>query len=122
MWCRRWNAVQGVIAAAGIVVLAASPVMAKERHSDPGKQLEFLAKKLELTGEQRSHVERILNDYHARLQSLKEQLESLRSEKDKSIQTVLTPAQQAKFEKMKSARHGRGGWRRGKRSADGQGT
>jgi len=107
-----------MVAGLGIMALAASPVMAKGQRSDAGKHLDFLDRKLKLSDEQRGQVERILNDYHNRTQSLKEQFESLRSEKQKRIQAVLTPEQQAKFEKMKQKQHGKGGWHRRKRSTD----
>ena len=67
----------GLAAGLCIIVLAASPALAKEGRHDPGKHLDWLDKKLQLSDAQRGQVEPILNDYHGRMQSLKEQMESL---------------------------------------------
>lgn len=93
-----------------VVMLAASPVFAKEgRHGDPQKHLDTLSKKLELTDQQRGQVEQIMNDYRGRIEALKGQMEALQKEKRERINAVLTPEQQEKFQKMKPHK-GRRGW------------
>lgn len=101
--------IRGLLASACVVVLAAAPVFAKEGHAmDPQKHLDQLSKKLELSAEQRSQVEQIMNDYRGRIEGLKEQMEALKKEKHDKINAVLTPAQQEKFQKMKGKSHKRG--------------
>jgi len=100
----------------GLLVLGASPALAKEGRKDSGKHLDFLDKKLELTDAQRGQVEQILTDYHARMQSVKEQLEALRDEKHGKIKAVLTPEQQEQFEKIHRRKsHGWKRWMKGKK-------
>ena len=106
--------VNGMVAAAAfsLIALAAAPAFAKEeRQKDPGKHLEFLDKKLQLTDEQRGRVDQLLKQYHTRAQSLKEQLESLKQEKHEKIKALLTPEQQGKFEKIHARKKDHGGRR-----------
>ena len=102
----------GLVGGLCLLVLAASPALAKEgRQQDSAKHLDGLDKKLELTDQQRGQVEQVLTNYHNRVQSLQGQLESLRKEKHEKIKALLTPEQQAKFEKMhKRKGHGWGHW------------
>ncbi len=114
------------MAGAGVcgLALAAAPVFAREGHGqghkDPAKYIEMLDKKLKLSDEQRSQIERIIADYQTRTQALHEQLEALHTEKRQKINAALTPAQQAQYEQMKSGhkKHGRHGWRKNEHDDD----
>ena len=92
-----------------MVLLAASSALAKGGHDgDPQKRLDNMAKKLELTTEQRGQVEQIMTDYRGRIQTLQDQVGALKQEKHEKIKAVLNPAQQEKFSKMKHKKAG--GW------------
>ena len=100
-----------VLAGAVVVMLAASSVAFAEKghHGDPQKHLDRLSKKLELTDQQRSQVEQIMNEYRGRMEALRSQMEALQKEKHEKISAALTPAQREKFEKMKQHK-GFSGW------------
>ena len=105
-----------------VVVLAASSLaFAKEGHDkDPQKHLDQMSKKLDLTPEQRTQVEQIMNDYRSRMDSLHQQMEALKKEKHDKINAVLTPKQQEKFQKMHDKRESRG-WHKRHDSSAGKG-
>jgi len=100
-----------VLAGVCVVLLAVSSAAFAEKghHSDPQKHLDTLAKKLELTDQQRGQVEQIMNDYRGRMEALKGQMDALQKEKHEKINAVLTPQQQEKFKKMQEHK-GLRGW------------
>ncbi len=94
------------------VMFAGRPGFANEglQHKDAGKYVDRLNKKLHLTDSQRSQVEQIANEYHARAESLQQQLQALRGEEQEKVKAVLTPEQQAKFQKMQHHEHNKRRW------------
>ena len=65
---------------------------------NPTERLEHLAKKLDLTADQKAQLEQIFKEQH-------EKREALHAESEQRLQSVLTPDQLSKFEEMKKQRH-----------------
>lgn len=63
-----------------------------------GDRVEQLAKKLDLSAEQKEQLKQVFEEQQAKR-------EALRQETDQRMQTVLTPEQMAKFEEIKKQRH-----------------
>ncbi|AEG02081.1 Spy/CpxP family protein refolding chaperone [Methylomonas methanica] len=63
-----------------------------------GDRVEHLAKKLDLSAEQKAQVKQVFDEQHAKR-------EALRQEADQRMQTILTPEQMATFEELKKQRH-----------------
>lgn len=63
-----------------------------------GDRVEHLAKKLDLSAEQKAQLKQVFEEQHAKR-------EALRLETEQRMQTVLTPEQMAKFEELKKQRH-----------------
>lgn len=63
-----------------------------------GDRAEHLAKKLDLTAEQKQQLTLVFEEQHAKR-------EALRQETDQRMQAVLTLEQMAKFEELKKQRH-----------------
>ena len=91
--------------AVGIVVLALAATPAFADHDmDPQKHLDNMTQELNLSAEQRGQVEQIMNDYRARIQALKDQIDALKKEKQEKFNAVLNAEQQEKYQKMKENR------------------
>jgi protein CpxP len=65
---------------------------------NPAERVEHLAKKLDLTAEQKNQLERVFKEQH-------EKREALQAETHQRLESVLSPEQLAKFEDMKKQRH-----------------
>ncbi|MCK9608963.1 MAG: hypothetical protein M0R33_21210 [Methylomonas sp.] len=63
-----------------------------------GDRVERLAKKLDLSTEQKEQLKQVFDEQQAKR-------EALRQETDQRMQTVLNPEQMAKFEELKKQRH-----------------
>ena len=88
------------VAVAGVCGMAAPAFAHEGWNKDPKQRAEALTKKLHLTDPQRAQVEQIMSEYHDRAQSLHDQMEAMHKEKHDKIRAVLTPEQQAAFDKM----------------------
>lgn len=81
------------------LTVAAFPGGAQEGHrGNPAERLEHLAKKLNLTADQKNQLEQIFKEQH-------EKREALHAEAQQRLQTVLTPEQLTQFEAMKKQHH-----------------
>ena len=65
---------------------------------NPAERVEHLAKKLDLTAEQKTQLEQVFKEQH-------DKREALQAETHQRLQSVLNPEQFAKFEEMKKQRH-----------------
>lgn len=63
-----------------------------------GDRIEHLAKKLDLSNEQKDQLKQVFEEQQAKR-------EALHQETEQRMQTVLTPEQMAKFEEIKKQRH-----------------
>jgi Spy/CpxP family protein refolding chaperone len=77
----------------------------KDQKPQPPNLVEMFTKKLELTPEQRTKLEELLNilkrDHDAIRSETHTRFNSVRDEFDRQFMQILTPAQQEKFKKMK---------------------
>ncbi len=96
----RMKSAMMAVVLAGVCGIAA-PAFAHEGYDkNPKERAEALTKKLHLSDQQKTQVEQIMTEYHDRAQSLHEQLQAMHKEKHAKIRAVLTPEQQAAFDKM----------------------
>lgn len=104
----RHRLVLGVVAA-GCAALAAGAASAEEDMKKDKTQwrVEKLTKVLELTPEQQAQVQQISDDYQARRTAIKDQLEALRQEEDAAVKALLTPDQQARFDRWQQRKEER---------------
>jgi protein CpxP len=65
---------------------------------NPAERVEHLAKKLDLTADQKTQLELVFKEQH-------EKREALHAETQQRLQSALNPEQLAKFEEMKKQRH-----------------
>ena len=78
---------------------AAFPGGPHEGHKgNPAERVEHLAKKLDLTADQKTQLEQIFKEQH-------EKREALHAETQQRLQSVLTAVQLTQFEAMKKQRH-----------------
>ena len=100
--------------AAGILALNVYRTWA--RGAESRDRFEQLAERLELNNEQKTKVQQILSDSREQLRAVRRESEpkmnEIRREADGRLQTVLTPEQWQKFQKIREERQrrvGRGG-------------
>ena len=62
-------------------------------------RLEKMTKVLELTADQQTQVQQVMQDYQDKRAALKQQLDALRQEEDGKIKALLTADQQPKYDK-----------------------
>src|SRR5919106_6521104 len=99
--------------AAGILALNVYRGFAA-RGGDPRDRFEQMAEKLQLTADQKTKVQEIFADTREQLRAVRRESEpkvnEIRRQADGRLQTVLTPEQWDKFQKMRDeTRHRRGG-------------
>jgi|SRR5829696_1850502 len=85
-----------------------------------GNRIDELAERLQLTAEQKTKVQEIFSDTREQLRAARQEMEprmaEIRHQADGRLQTVLTPEQWEKFQRMRDERQRRGG--RGPRGPD----
>ena len=86
---------------------------------DPRNRMEELAERLQLTADQKTKVQEIFGDTREQLRAARQEMEprmaEIRRQADGRLQTVLTPEQWEKFQRMREERQRRG---RGPRGPD----
>lgn len=85
-----------------------------------GNRMDELAERLQLTAEQKTKVQEIFSDTREQLRAARRDMEprmaEIRRQADGRLQTVLTPEQWEKFQRVREERQRRGG--RGPRGPD----
>jgi periplasmic protein CpxP/Spy len=85
----------------------------------PGNRMEELSERLQLTADQKTKVQEIFSDTREQLRAARQEMEprmsEIRRQADGRLQTVLTPEQWEKFQRMRDERQRRG---RGPRGPD----
>ena len=85
----------------------------------PRNRIDELAERLELTADQKTKVQEIFGDTREQLRAARQEMEprmaEIRRQADGRLQTVLTPEQWEKFQRMREERQRRG---RGPRGPD----
>ena len=80
-------------------------------------RMDELAERLQLTAEQKTKVQEILSDTREQLRAARQEMEprmaEIRRQADGRLQTVLTPEQWEKFQRMRDERQRRGRGPRG---------
>ena len=84
-----------------------------------GNRMDELAERLQLTAEQKTKVQEIFSDTREQLRAARQEMEprmaEIRRQADGRLQTVLTPEQWEKFQRLRDERQRRG---RGPRGPD----
>lgn len=84
-----------------------------------GNRIDELAERLQLTADQKTKVQEIFSDTHEHLRAARQEMEprmaEIRRQADGRLQTVLTPEQWEKFQRIRDERQRRG---RGPRGPD----
>jgi Spy/CpxP family protein refolding chaperone len=92
------------------------PAGGEGRHRGPGGPLEHFIHELNLTPEQQSQIQPILESGKPQLQSIHEEtakkMKAVMDDMKARIRPLLTPEQQAKLDAMKAPEQGPGQWRR----------
>jgi periplasmic protein CpxP/Spy len=85
----------------------------------PGNRIDELAERLQLTADQKTKVQEIFSDTREQLRAARQEMEprmaEIRRQADGRLQTVLTPEQWEKFQRIRDERQRRG---RGPRGPD----
>jgi len=104
--------------AAGI--LAMNVYRSWARNASPANRFDILSERLQLTPDQKTKVQEIFSDTRDQLRALRQEAEprvsEIRRQADGRLQTVLTPEQWQRFQKIRDERDRRG---RGPRGDDG---
>ncbi len=84
------------------------------RHGGPaGNRIDELADRLQLTADQKTKVQEIFSDTREQLRAVRQEteprMEEIRRQADGRLQTVFTPDQWQKFQRLRDER-----WRRGR--------
>lgn len=91
------------------------------RGGGPGNRMEELSQRLQLTADQKTKVQEIFNDTREQLRAVRHEaeprMEEIRRQADGRLQTVLTPEQWQRFQRLRDDRKRRG---RGPRGPDGR--
>ena len=100
----------------GILALNVYRGLARGGERHPGNRVEMLAERLQLTEEQKTKVQEIFNDTREQLRAVRQEteprMEEIRRQADGRLQTVLTPEQWEKFQRLRDERGRRGRGRR----------
>lgn len=106
----------GIVAACCAVSLVAGTV-AEAKHGSEKDHSEHMIQRLDkavqLTDAQQAQVEQIVQAQQGKRQQLMDQMQALRQEKHDKIRAILTPEQQAKFDKWHEKKMKKGhkkGW------------
>ena len=87
----------------GGLALGAAAAQAHEGEKAGGHpMMEKMQQNLGLTPDQQKQVEQIKQEYQPRRQALMDQMKALHEEESGKIRAILTPEQQAKFDKMRA--------------------
>jgi len=82
----------------------------------PGNRMDELSERLQLTAEQKTKVQEIFNDTREQLRAVRQEteprMEEIRRQADGRLQTVLTPDQWERFQRLREERGRRGRGRR----------
>ena len=82
-----------------------------------GNRIDELAERLQLTAEQKTKVQEIFSDTREQLRAARQEMEprmaEIRRQEDGRLQTVLTPEQWEKFQRLRDERQRRGRGLRG---------
>jgi Spy/CpxP family protein refolding chaperone len=101
-------------------ILALNVYRSVARNLTPANRFDSLAERLQLTSDQKAKVQEIFSDTRDQLRALRKESEprvnEIRSQADGRLQTVLTPEQWQRFQKIREERARRG---RGPRGDDG---
>lgn len=83
------------------------------RGGGQANRIDELAERLQLTAEQKTKVQEILSDTREQLRAARQEMEprmaEIRRQADGRLQTVLTPEQWEKFQRLRDERQRRGG-------------
>ena len=78
----------------------------------PGNRIDELAERLQLTADQKTKVQEIFSDTREQLRAARQEMEprmaEIRRQADGRLQTVLTPEQWEKFQRLRDERQRRG--------------
>ena len=87
------------------------------RRLDRGNRMDELAERLQLTADQKTKVQEIFSDTREQLRAARQEMEprmaEIRRQADGRLQTVLTPEQWEKFQRLRDERQRRGRGPRG---------
>ena len=101
-------------------ILALNVYRSWARNMSPANRFDNLAERLNLSGDQKTKVQEIFSDTREQLRALRKESEprvnEIRRQADGRLQTVLTPEQWQRFQKIREERDRRG---RGPRGDDG---
>ena len=82
----------------------------------PGNRMDELSERLQLTADQKTKVQEIFNDTREQLRAVRQEteprMEEIRRQADGRLQTVLTPDQWERFQRLRDERGRRGRGRR----------
>ena len=78
------------------------------RGGGPGSRMDELADRLQLTADQKTKVQQIFSDTREQLRAVRQEteprMEEIRRQADGRLQTVLTPEQWQKFQRLRAER------------------
>jgi Spy/CpxP family protein refolding chaperone len=98
-------------------ILALNVYRGWTRGGGPGGRMDELADRLQLTADQKTKVQEIFNDTREQLRAVRREteprMEEIRRQADGRLQTVLTPEQWDRFQRLREERGRRGRGRGG---------
>ena len=98
-------------------ILALNVYRGVVRSGGPGNRMDELSERLQLTADQKTKVQEIFNDTREQLRAVRQEteprMEEIRRQADGRLQTVLTPDQWERFQRLREERGRRGRGRGG---------
>ena len=98
-------------------ILALNVYRGWARGGGPGNRMDELSERLKLTADQKTKVQEIFNDTREQLRAVRQETEprmdEIRRQADGRLQTVLTPEQWDRFQRLREERGRRGRGRGG---------
>ena len=98
-------------------ILALNVYRGVVRGGGPGNRMDELSERLQLTADQKTKVQEIFSDTREQLRAARQEMEprmaEIRRQADGRLQTVLTPEQWQKFQRLRDERQRRGRGPRG---------
>ena len=98
-------------------ILALNVYRGWARGGGPGNRMDELSERLKLTADQKTKVQEIFNDTREQLRAVRQEteprMEEIRRQADGRLQTVLTPDQWERFQRLREERGRRGRGRGG---------